>query len=53
MGLVALYHVDSSLAKDGTHVLGVGRWILSYSTTREALLQNFDAANSAAINILL
>ena len=53
MGLVALCHVDSSLAKDGTHVPCVGRWILIYSTTREALLQNFDAANSAAVNILL
>ena len=58
MGAVAVVHglicsccVESSLVKVGTQVPCIGRWILIYSTTREALLQDFDAS-SAAINIL-
>ena len=34
-GLVAPWHVESSQTRDGTHVLCIGRWILSHQTTRK------------------
>ena len=35
VALVALWHVGSSLNRDGTHVPGLERWILNPWTTRE------------------
>ena len=35
MDLVAQQHVESSWTRDRTHVAWVGRWILTYCTTRE------------------
>ena len=40
MGLVALWHVESSLTRDQTHIPCIGRQILNYWTTRE-VLNNF------------
>ena len=37
-GLVALWHVESSQARDETHVPCIGRWTLNHWTTREVLL---------------
>ena len=41
MGLVALWYVESSWTRDGTHVSCIGRWILNHWTTREVLLHVF------------
>ena len=36
MGLVAVWHVGSSRARDRTHVPCIGRWIPNHCVTREA-----------------
>ena len=41
MGLVALWHVESSRTRDRTHVPYVGWGILIHCTTREALAGGF------------
>ena len=41
MGLVALWHVDSSQTREQNHVPCVGRWILNHWTTREVPGCNF------------
>ena len=41
-GLVALRLVESSLTRDQTHVLCIGKRILNYWTTRKVLVSPFD-----------
>ena len=38
MGSVALWHVEASQTRDGTHIPCTGRWILNHRTTSEVLI---------------
>ena len=47
MGLVALWHVESSQTRDQTSVPCIARWILNRKTTREAWLRVLNMGSAA------